>query len=60
MQKMFILQEDGFDTLQQINNYIKDNGRIISVTPNKISSGGTGRYAGKWLVVAENKGALQI
>lgn len=58
MQKIFVVESDGSlsDSLKKINEFIEVyNGKIISVTPQVVSSGGNGSYLrGKWLVVADD------
>jgi len=72
MQKIFIVKEsiESFDkpgNFSQVNDFIKDGGKIISVTAFGIVSSSTGntafkgnRIAGRMLVVAENDSELKL
>ena len=56
MQKIFIVR----DNVDEVNEFIKDSGKIISVTSQYVSAGtpqnrsSEGIIKGKWIVVAEN------
>lgn len=56
MQKIFTLDPESksfVERREEINKFIEKNGTIISVTPNKVSTGSTSAY-GSWLIVADD------
>ena len=52
MQKIFIVRDHRDQ--DDVHDFIGEKGKIISVTPNVVSTGSTAGRSGKWLVVADN------
>lgn len=61
MQRIFIVKEDKYKededgNFSRVNDFMKDTGFVVSVTPQNVSRGGDagGDSRGRWLVVADD------
>jgi|AntAceMinimDraft_18_1070375.scaffolds.fasta_scaffold28010_7 hypothetical protein len=66
MQKIFIVNQelisdsDNDGNHEIVNDFIKDGGKIISVTSQIVARGNNGGERGRWLVAADDGKGIQL